>query len=60
VIFVNHSDTVAALYAFPTTQHGYCDMAGIDVPAALIAIGFGVALNLGTVALSIYLRLRQD
>ena len=35
-------------------------MVGIDIPAAIAAIGLCVVLNLGTVALSIWLRLRNE
>lgn len=33
-------------------------MVGIDVPAAIIAISVAVALNIGVIAASVYLRLR--
>ncbi len=33
-------------------------MIGIDVPAAIVAIGLAVALNIGVVAAAIYLRMR--
>jgi hypothetical protein len=32
---------------------------GIDVPAAVIAISLGVALNIGVVVIALYLRLQQ-
>jgi hypothetical protein len=34
-------------------------MDGIDVPAAIAAIGLAVALNLGVVAATLWLRLRS-
>jgi hypothetical protein len=34
-------------------------MIGIDVPAAIVAVGLGIMLNIGVIAAAIYLRLRH-